>query len=156
MTLTQNYFRRRIPIEEHIFCFWHFLITSIFKFTLLLKWYPIFDSSPQNQFSKFNNFVCVCWFSGKNLSDFITPAWKLDNPYYHNPDVHFHHVRYCTGSITLLVFDYLSDFFLCTIIQTPLPKKRPNFWQISVLASKLGQIKNTHTPSPRVTRIFVS
>ena len=29
---------------------------------LLLKWCPIFDSSPLHQFSKFNNFLWVCWF----------------------------------------------------------------------------------------------
>ena len=39
----------------------HFLIASIFNL-LLLKWCPIFDSSPLNQFSKFNNFLLVCWF----------------------------------------------------------------------------------------------
>ena len=26
----------------------------------------------------------VCWFFGKNLSNFVLPAWKLYNPYYHN------------------------------------------------------------------------
>ena len=39
---------------------------------------------PLHQFSKFNNFLCVCWFFCKNLSDCVPPAWKLDNPYYHN------------------------------------------------------------------------
>ena len=33
---------------------------------------------------KFNNFLWVCWFLGKNLSNFVPPAWKLDNPYNHN------------------------------------------------------------------------
>ena len=32
---------------------------------------------------KFNNCFWVCWFLGKNLSNFVTPAWKLDNRYYH-------------------------------------------------------------------------
>ena len=35
------------------------------------------------EFSKFNNFLWVCWFLGKNLSNFIPPAWKLHNPYCH-------------------------------------------------------------------------
>ena len=53
------FFHWRIPILKHIFCFWYFLIT------LLLKWYPIFDSSPLHKFSKFNNFLWACWFLDK-------------------------------------------------------------------------------------------
>ena len=63
----------RISIYEHIFCYWHFLITSIFKSLYLLKWCPIFDTSPLTQFSKCNNFLWVCWFLGKNLSDLYPP-----------------------------------------------------------------------------------
>ena len=44
----------------------------------------LFDSSPLTQFLKFNNFLWVCWFLGKNLSNFVPPNWKLYNPYYHN------------------------------------------------------------------------
>ena len=33
-----------------------------FLITLLLKWCPIFDGSPLHQFSKFKNFLWVCWF----------------------------------------------------------------------------------------------
>ena len=36
------------------------------------------------QFSKFKNFLCVCWFLGKNLSNFVPSVWKLHNPYCHN------------------------------------------------------------------------
>ena len=32
---------------------------------MLLKWCPIFDSSPLHQFSKFIMFLLVCWFLGK-------------------------------------------------------------------------------------------
>ena len=32
-----------------------------------------FDTSPLTQFSKFNNFLWVCWFLCKNLSNFVTP-----------------------------------------------------------------------------------
>ena len=28
--------------------------------------------------------IQVCWFSGKNLSNFVPPAWKLHNPCCHN------------------------------------------------------------------------
>ena len=44
----------------------------------------LFDTSPLTQFSKFNNFLWVCWILGKNLSNFVYPAWKLDNPYCHS------------------------------------------------------------------------
>ena len=71
-------------ILEHIFCYWHFLIASIFKSLYLLKWCSIFDTSPLTQFSKFNNFLWVCWFLGKNLSNFVPPVWKLHNPYCHS------------------------------------------------------------------------
>ena len=30
---------------------------------------------------KFNNFLWVCWFFCKNLSNFVPPTWKLHNPY---------------------------------------------------------------------------
>jgi hypothetical protein len=38
---------------------------------------------PLTQFSKFNNFLWVYWFLGKNLSNFVPPVWKLHNPYCH-------------------------------------------------------------------------
>ena len=44
----------------------------------------LFDTSPLHQFSKFNNFLWVCWFSCKNLFNFVYPVWKLHNPYCHN------------------------------------------------------------------------
>ena len=43
---------------------------------------------PLTQFSKFNHFVWVCWFLGKNLSNFVPPVWKLHNPYCHNIDLY--------------------------------------------------------------------
>ena len=39
--------------------------------------------TPLHQFSKFNNFLLVCWYLCKNISNFVPPAWKLDNPYHH-------------------------------------------------------------------------
>ena len=46
--------------------------------------FALFDTSPLVQFSKFKNFLWVCWFLGKKLSNFIYPVWKLHNPYCHN------------------------------------------------------------------------
>ena len=66
-----------------IFGYWHFLIASIFKSLCFLKWCPIIDSLTLHQFSKFNNFFWVSWFLFKHLSNFVSPAWKLDNLYYH-------------------------------------------------------------------------
>ena len=61
----------------------HFFNKINFRVTLLLKWCPIFDSLPLQQFSKVNNFLWACCFSDKNLFHFVPLAWKLDNPYYH-------------------------------------------------------------------------
>ena len=66
----------------------HFLLLTFFdnfkiERLLFLKWLLIFDTSPLTQFSKFNNFLWVCWFLVKNLSNFVPPAWKLHNPYCH-------------------------------------------------------------------------
>ena len=61
--------------------FWY---ASTFKSLYFLKWRPIFDSSPLPQFLKFDNFLLACWFLAKNLSNFVSPARKRDNPYYHN------------------------------------------------------------------------
>ena len=40
--------------------------------------------SPLVQFSKFQNFLSVCWFLGQSLSNSMYPVWKLHNPYCHN------------------------------------------------------------------------
>ena len=57
------------------------MVTSIFKSLCLVKWCPIFDTSPLTQFSKFNNFLQVCWFLGKNLSNFVNPYCYWERPY---------------------------------------------------------------------------
>ena len=68
------------------FCYWHFLITTIFKSLYFLKWCPIFDSSPLLQFSKFNNFIWLqlIRFLAKNISNFVSLSWKLHNRYCRN------------------------------------------------------------------------
>ena len=45
---------------------------------------PILYSSQPHQFSKFNDDLWVRWFLVINLSNFVSPTWKLDNPYCHN------------------------------------------------------------------------
>ena len=40
--------------------------------------------SPLVQFSKFKNFLWVCWFLCKNLSNFVSLPCKFHNPYCHN------------------------------------------------------------------------
>ena len=50
----------------------------------------LFDTSSLHQFSKFNNFLWAYWFLDKNLSSFVPPAKKLDNPYYHSLYINFH------------------------------------------------------------------
>ena len=79
----------------------HFLIISISKSLHFLKRCPIFDTSPLHQFSKLNNSLWVCWFFGKNISNFVPPAWKLNNPYYHN--CHSIHEEDGSHSIFLLL-----------------------------------------------------
>ena len=50
-----------------------FFVIDIFKSLYFLKWCPIFDISRLIQFSKFNNFLWVHWFLGKNISNFVPP-----------------------------------------------------------------------------------
>ena len=61
-------------IEKDYDDFWHR------KMTLKVKiWHFL---------TKFNNFLWVCWFLGKHLSNFVPPSWKLVNPYYHICCIH--------------------------------------------------------------------
>ena len=121
------------------------MITSIFKSLYFLKWCPIFDTSPLTQFSKFNNFLWVCWFLGKNISNFVYSAWKLNNPYCHNRYagkrrtvgnryagtkrcVVKKHLMSKTGSnrINLKVGKSQKQFFLPSILPKNEQKKLPN------------------------------
>ena len=60
-----------IPYSPSEFLGWDFFAVSYSK--IALKWCPNFDTSLLHQFSKFNHFLWVCWFLGKNLSNFVTP-----------------------------------------------------------------------------------
>ena len=54
--------------------YWHFLTTSSFTTLYFLNWCPIFDDSTLHicPLTKYNNFLRSCWFSAKNLSNFVS------------------------------------------------------------------------------------
>ena len=56
------------------------------KLTLKVKILTLFESLPLIQNSKFSNFLLVCWFLGKNLSNLVSPIWKLHNLYCHSTE----------------------------------------------------------------------
>ena len=72
-----------------------------------LKWCPIFDTFLLTQFSQFNNFLWVCWFLCKNLSNFVYPVWKLHNPYCHN-----HQNNTISWSLFLKSLDFYKKYFM--------------------------------------------
>ena len=53
---------------------------------------------PLVQFSKFKNFLWVCWFLYKILSNFVSLPWKLHNPYCHNLHTQDHYIYYVLGA----------------------------------------------------------
>ena len=73
-----------------------------------------FDTSPLHQFAKFNNFLLVCWFLDKNLSNFVSPAWKFDNPHYHNDEVAFFLFIYFFS-----FFQILATLFVPSVVAEP-------------------------------------
>ena len=81
LTFKVNFLYQKLSESFSIFFHWRI---SIFKSLYFLKWCPIFFTSPLTQLKKFNNFLWVCWFLGKNLSNFVPPVWKLHNLYCHN------------------------------------------------------------------------
>ena len=64
---------------------------------------------PLVQFSKFKNFLWVCWFLGKNLSNFVPPVWKLYNPYCHNGILKYHKMNFIF-EIVYLLSDFVNLF----------------------------------------------
>ena len=71
----------------------------------------LFDSLPLIQNSKFNNFFWVSWFLGKNLSNFVSPVWKLHNPYCHN-----WRIRSTVVCETIYFFHLLYLWWLISIV----------------------------------------
>ena len=94
----------------------------------------LFDTSPLTQFSKFNHFLWVCWFLGKNLSNFVSPIWKLHNPYCHSEDITFawKNLKKCktinAHIFCDLIFTFISFLFHSIPIPTS-PKWPPCSWQ---------------------------
>ena len=77
---------------------------------------------PENQHIQFNNFLWVCWFLGKNLSNFVPSAWKLHNSYCHNQGIAYlicsttcrhcaHHGARSAPYIILCFFYYQTNFW---------------------------------------------
>ena len=85
-----------------------------------------FDTSPLTQFSKFNNFLRVCWFLGKNLSNFAPPVWKLHNPYCHNVHKKIHKKTRGKYIATAQFGDILKEFS-CLFLSL-LSWKECSFW----------------------------
>ena len=70
---------------------------------------------PINPNQKFNNFLWVGWFLGKNLANFIPLVWKLHNPYCHtldmNEKIQFHAIL--TINITYKSMYYGNVIVMC-------------------------------------------
>ena len=92
-------------------------------------WKPL--RPPLIQFSKLNNFLWVCWFLGKNLSNSIPPVWKLHNPYCHT--IYWLQVKKDqTPSIIMhLFFVIYPKTTILTSISIVIPKKA--IWHLVIL-----------------------
>ena len=95
-----------------------------------LEWWPIVDGWPLCQLKRYNIFLWVCWFLGKNLSNFISLPRKHDNPYYQNPGIHFP---------VWLQKKMAQEFVECLVI-----KSGRNAWYllIWILYSKYKRLEN--------------
>ena len=70
---------------------------GIIFFCTMDGFFALFDTFPLHQFSNsIVFFEYLCWFLGKNLSNFVSSAWKLDNPYCHND----YYLQVCTANVT--------------------------------------------------------
>ena len=67
------------------------------------------------QFSKFNNCLWVCWFLGKNISNFVPLIWKLHNPYCHN--LHNHIQLLLRGVDAHIGRDKKREFLMTPIVK---------------------------------------
>ena len=78
--------KKNWKIEKDSDNFWYRKLTLKVKRKRLgdFELFELFDTSPLTQFSRFDNFLWVCLFLGKNLSNFVPPVWKLHNPYCHS------------------------------------------------------------------------
>ena len=88
----------RISIKEHIWCYWHFLIKSIFK--AVYYWNDV-QFLTARHYSNSQNLVIsfeYSWFLAKNLSNFVSLPWKL-----HNRKCHTRHVCLATHMISPII-----------------------------------------------------
>ena len=79
-----DYFFSCKKIEKDSDNFWQRKLTLKVK---RLGDFALFDTFPLTQFSKFDNFLWVRWFLGKNLPNFVPPVWKVHNPYCHSSQI---------------------------------------------------------------------
>ena len=79
-----------------------------------------------------NNFLWVCWFLCKNLSNFVPPAWKLHNPYCHNDKSsnHFNFIfTIIFWEINIHHFIWKKDFkVIRNHIKNHFREKNMSFW----------------------------
>ena len=149
-------------IEKDSDNFWHRKLTLKVK---RLGDFALFDTSPLTQFWKFNNFLWVCWFWGKNLSNFAHPVWKLHNPYCH--------IGHCLNKINLLIHaffsipvakksnvDFQTDFWARYVCQNYHPlffqylwQKNSNGWLSNGLFSTLCLSEISLTPFRNVCQV---
>ena len=73
ITLTSN-------SHQFLFFFSWKLKQSTLKALIFVRYWGF----PLVQNSKFNNFLWVCWFLGKNLFNFVSTVWKPHKSYCHN------------------------------------------------------------------------
>ena len=101
-----------------------------------------------------------CWFLGKNLSMFVSPAWRLDNPYYHRRHWSFLkwfvqqayyilHIYFliCIFSKRLyyLLCDYSASYLPCKIWGSNFSMLQKIFIRVKFyLSSEQFQVNNTN------------
>ena len=62
VNLSKLFFIEKYTFSTTFFCYRHFFTMLILKIIYFLKWYPIFDNSQLQQFTKYNNFDLEYWF----------------------------------------------------------------------------------------------
>ena len=86
MSITKNvllnwYSSMKKKIEKDSDNFWYRKLTLKVK---RLGDFALFDTFPLTQFSKFKNFLWVCWFLDIFFPDFVPSPWKIHKPYCYN------------------------------------------------------------------------
>ena len=93
---------------------------DFWKFTLKVSTFSInLVTHHFCQFTKYNNFLSVCWFLAKNLTNFVFLPRKLDNSYYHSAlttewtdsFLHSEDIKLHVGFVIGLLNDHLIFYF---------------------------------------------